>query len=102
MPSPLTLIGGATGRFCGYVDFIAWDLESVLCMAEELFNDSDIPAIINMLSHYKCCSEKELSAGYTDDSYRNMIAEKNLFHYCSKSSPDTRILEPRSSEDSPV
>lgn len=42
-PDRLTLIGGATGRFCGYVDFIAWDLESVLCMAEEFFNDSDIP-----------------------------------------------------------
>lgn len=35
-----------------------------------------IPTIINTLSHYKCCSEKELLAGYTDESYRNMIAEK--------------------------
>lgn len=36
----------------------------------------EIPAVIDMLSHYKCCSEKELPAGYTDESYRNMIAEK--------------------------
>lgn len=38
----LTLIGGATGIYCGYVDFIAWDLTCALNMAKELFDDSDI------------------------------------------------------------
>ena len=27
-PEVLTLTGGATGLFCGYVDFIAWDIRS--------------------------------------------------------------------------
>ena len=29
-PDVLTLTGGATGLFCGYVDFIAWDIRAVL------------------------------------------------------------------------
>ena len=39
----LTLTGGATGLFCGYVDFIAWDIRAVLQKAKEFFKDSDIP-----------------------------------------------------------
>ena len=39
----LTLIGGATGLYCGYVDFIAWDLMAALNIAKELFKDTDIP-----------------------------------------------------------
>ncbi len=39
----LTLIGGATGIYCGYVDFIAWDIRSALQMAKEFFADTDIP-----------------------------------------------------------
>ncbi|MBS6291652.1 MAG: recombinase family protein [Oscillibacter sp.] len=39
----LTLIGGATGLFCGYVDFIAWDIRTALQMAKEFFECSDIP-----------------------------------------------------------
>ena len=39
----LTLTGGATGLFCGYVDFIAWDIRTALQMAKEFFEDSDIP-----------------------------------------------------------
>ena len=39
----LTLTGGATGLFCGYVDFIAWDIQTVLQMAKKFFEDSDIP-----------------------------------------------------------
>ena len=42
-PEILTLTGGATGIFCGYVDFIAWDIEAALQMAKEFFEDSDIP-----------------------------------------------------------
>ena len=42
-PEVLTLTGGATGLFCGYVDFIAWDIEAALQMAKEFFEDSDIP-----------------------------------------------------------
>ena len=39
----LTLIGGATGLFCGYVDFIAWDIREALNMAKEFFEGTDIP-----------------------------------------------------------
>ena len=42
-PEVLTLIGGATGLFCGYVDFIAWDIQTALQMAKKFFEDSDIP-----------------------------------------------------------
>ena len=42
-PEVLTLTGGATGLFCGYVDFIAWDLQAALQMAKAFFEDSDIP-----------------------------------------------------------
>ena len=42
-PEVLTLTGGATGLFCGYVDFIAWDIRTALQMAKEFFADSDIP-----------------------------------------------------------
>ena len=42
-PEVLTLTGGATGLFCGYVDFIAWDIQTALRMAKEFFEDSDIP-----------------------------------------------------------
>ena len=42
-PEVLTLTGGATGLFCGYVDFIAWDIQAALQMAKEFFEDSDIP-----------------------------------------------------------
>lgn len=42
-PEVLTLIGGATGLYCGYVDFIAWDIRTALQMAKEFFEGSDIP-----------------------------------------------------------
>ena len=42
-PEILTLTGGATGLFCGYVDFIAWDIRAALSKAKEFFEDSDIP-----------------------------------------------------------
>jgi len=42
-PEVLTLTGGATGRYCGYVDFIAWDIQTALQMAKNFFEDSDIP-----------------------------------------------------------
>jgi hypothetical protein len=38
-----TLIGGATGLYCGYVDFIAWDIREALNMAKEFFEGTDIP-----------------------------------------------------------
>lgn len=37
------LIGGATGIFCGYLDFIAWDLPKVLSIAKEFFENSNLP-----------------------------------------------------------
>jgi len=39
----LTLTGGATGLYCGYVDFIAWDIQTALQMAKKFFEGSDIP-----------------------------------------------------------
>ena len=39
----LTLTGGATGLYCGYVDFIAWDIRTALQMAKEFFEGTDIP-----------------------------------------------------------
>ena len=42
-PEILTLTGGATGLFCGYVDFIAWDIRTALNMAKEFFKGTDIP-----------------------------------------------------------
>ena len=42
-PEVLTLIGGATGIYCGYVDFIAWDIRELLKKAKAFFEDSDIP-----------------------------------------------------------
>ena len=42
-PEILTLTGGATGLFCGYVDFIAWDIREALNMAKEFFKGTDIP-----------------------------------------------------------
>lgn len=42
-PEALILTGGATGFYCGYVDFIAWDIRTVLRMAKEFFANSDIP-----------------------------------------------------------
>lgn len=42
-PEVLTLTGGATGLYCGYVDFIAWDIQEALNMAKEFFEGTDIP-----------------------------------------------------------
>ncbi len=42
-PEVLTLTGGATGLYCGYVDFIAWDIRAALNMAKEFFEGTDIP-----------------------------------------------------------
>ena len=39
----LTLTGGATGIYCGYVDFIAWDIRTALNKAKEFFAGTDIP-----------------------------------------------------------
>lgn len=39
----LTITGGATGIFYGYVDFIAWDIIETLKIAKEFFEGTDIP-----------------------------------------------------------
>ena len=41
-----------------------------------LYFMKDISSIIDMLSRYKGCTEEELLAGYTEETYLNMIAEK--------------------------
>ena len=42
-PEVLTLTGGATGLYFGYVDFISWDIRTALRMAKKFFENSDIP-----------------------------------------------------------
>lgn len=37
-----TFIGGATGIYFGYIDFIAWDLEAVMRAAHTVFEKADI------------------------------------------------------------
>jgi len=39
----ITLTGGATGIYNGYLDFIAWDLPTVLDTARAFFEDSGLP-----------------------------------------------------------
>ena len=39
----MTFLGGATGLYCGYLDFIAWDLPAVLTAAQAFFEGSDLP-----------------------------------------------------------
>ena len=36
----------------------------------------EIPSIIEMLSHFKVCPEDYIQEGYTQESYRNLIAER--------------------------
>lgn len=37
---------------------------------------NDIPAITNMLSHFKVCTEENRKRGYTQETYMSMIADK--------------------------
>ena len=39
----VTFLGGATGLYCGYLDFIAWDLPAVLTAAQAFFEKSGLP-----------------------------------------------------------
>ncbi len=41
-PDAFMVLGGATGQYCGYFDFIAWDLEPVLEAAKEFFEQSSV------------------------------------------------------------
>ncbi len=36
----------------------------------------EIPSLINILSQFRACSEEELLAGYTEETYLSMIAER--------------------------
>ena len=38
----VTFLGGATGLYCGYLDFIAWDLPAVLTAAQSFFEESNL------------------------------------------------------------
>lgn len=38
----VTLLGGASGAYCGYMDFIAWDLPAVLDVAADFFRESPL------------------------------------------------------------
>lgn len=38
----VTFLGGATGVYCGYLDFIAWDVPAVLDAAVAFFKDSSL------------------------------------------------------------
>ena len=39
----VTFLGGATGLYHGYLDFIAWDLPAVLTAAQAFFEESGLP-----------------------------------------------------------
>ena len=39
----VTFLGGATGLYYGYLDFIAWDLPAVLTAAQAFFEESGLP-----------------------------------------------------------
>ena len=39
----VTFLVGATGLYCGYLDFIAWDLPAVLTAAQAFFEESGLP-----------------------------------------------------------
>ena len=39
----VTFLGGATGLYCGYLDFIAWDLPAVLTAVQAFFEGSGLP-----------------------------------------------------------
>ena len=39
----VTFLGGATGLYHGYLDFIAWDLSAVLDAAQAFFKESNLP-----------------------------------------------------------
>ena len=39
----MTFLGGATGLYCGYLDFIAWDLPAVLTAAQAFLEESGLP-----------------------------------------------------------
>lgn len=41
-PEVLRIIGGATGIYCGYVDFIAWDIQAALDKIKDFFESTDI------------------------------------------------------------
>ena len=43
----------ATGLYCGYVDFIAWDIQEALNMAKEFFEGTDIPLSLIHISFDK-------------------------------------------------
>ena len=44
-PDAITCIGNAVGIYCAYVDFIAWDLDCVLNMAKNVFDETDLPCV---------------------------------------------------------
>lgn len=41
----VTFLGGATGLYCGYLDFIAWDLPAVLTAAQAFFEEATCPML---------------------------------------------------------
>ncbi len=77
----LTLTGGATGIYCGYVDFIAWDLPAALDRAETFFKNTHLPwanfhtfrreaatVPLKRPEHKKDASHKDDDIGEDDDT----------------------------------
>ena len=77
----LTLTGGATGIYCGYVDFIAWDLPAALDRAETFLKNSHLPwanfhtfrreaatVPLKRPEHKKDASHKDDDIGEDDDT----------------------------------
>ena len=76
-PEVLTLTGGATGLYCGYVDFIAWDIREALNMAKEFFEGISCAKLANFRRNRSAAREKWL---YLRDLYTSVYMElKNVY-----------------------
>lgn len=87
-PDSVTFLGGASGIHCGYLDFIAWDLDPVLSAAAEFFMDN-LPAWANFHTFRRDVStvrlKKEPEEAFTDMedteiSIENIEADQNEKH----------------------
>ena len=62
----VSVIGGATGIYYGYIDFIAWDLMELLHRAEEVFEKTSIPWV--SYHSFRRVGESFLIMDHTEDN----------------------------------
>ena len=76
----VTFLGGATGLYCGYLDFIAWDLPAVLKAAQAFFEGSGLPyahfhAFLRDVGGVPLLDEKEPEPDIHEDTSSLLSAE---------------------------